>query len=183
MYDTGQYAGTRINHTVVLLKRQPVYVQQVTHNKLVVGTTLGRGAHKVKKDLSSFNLTDYHLGYFNSGGTAYYMSRKAMRNDWRQGLRENNVKCVPSKYDLCVEDIAKCLRQRHPTLSVALTDIGNGAESCAWCSDFCVTSEQVIQWKSHAVGHVEDDTITLDSKFKFLAKLVKETTYGCYEVV
>jgi len=183
MYDTGQYAGTRINQTVILLKRQPVYVEQVTRGKVVHGTTLGRGHHPVVEDLSKFNMIDYRLGYFNVDGVAYYMSRKALRQDWRQGLRENNVNCEPYKADLGVHDIATCLRQRHPSLSKAIATVGKGAHSCAWCKDFCVTSRALIMWKSHVVGSIEDDTITLGNKFKFLAKLVKETTNECYEVV
>ena len=183
MYDTGQYAGTRLNQTIILLKRQPVLVRQVTHMKVVQGTTLGRGRHEVEEHLSKFNMTDYRLGYFNSGGTAYYMSRKAMRQDWRQGLRENNVQCEPYKGDLGLPDIAMCLRQRHPTLSNALARLGSGTHSVAWCKDFCVTHNQRILWKSYEVGGIEDSTITLYKQFKFLSKLVEESTHECYEVV
>ena len=183
MYDTGEYAGTRIAGTVILLKRQPVLVRRVTEDKVVVGATLGRGSRKVVQDLSEFNLTDYRLGYFNSGGVAYYMSRKAMRQDWKQGVRLNNVDCSPYKDDLDVDDIAKCLRQRHFPLSKAIADLGDGASSVAWCKDFCITNKQIIMWKSYAVGHIDDGVITLDSKFKFLTKILGESTHECYEIV
>jgi len=183
MYDSGEYAGTRINQTVVLFKREPVYVEQVRYDKTVVGRTVGRGGHKIEKPLTSMNLTDFRLGYFNSGGVAYYMSRKALRHDWRQGLRLNNVECVPYKGDIALEDIAVCLRQRLPTFSKAMAKLGAGASSCAWCKDFCITRFQTILWKGHPVGAIADDKITLDNKFKFLTKLMKEITHECYEVV
>lgn len=183
MYDTGDYAGSRINGTVVMLKRCPVYVNRVTRDKIVLCHTLGRGRRDIKGDLSAFNLTNYQLGYFNHDGTAYYMSRKAMRQDWRQGLRVNNVRCSPIKYDLCNLDIAQCLRQRHPTFSEALVMIGKGAGSCAWTKDLCVTHRQQIKWKGLVVGTIDDSAINLNKKFKFLAKLIGESTHECYEVI
>jgi hypothetical protein len=182
MYDSAMYAATRINYTVVMCKRVPVIVQKVTRDKVVVGTTIGRKPQPVKAKLSDLNVTNLKLGYFNCEGVAYYMSRKAMRNDWRQGLRTNNVECTPRKYNLDIGDIAQCLRQRYPALGEAMHIAGKGG-SCAWCSEFCVNSKGVISWKSHAVGSVVDGTIELANKFKFLAKLLKENTHECYEVI
>ncbi len=186
MYDTADYAGSRLNGTVILLKRQPVYVEQVRNRdgcKMVYGTTMGRGHHAVQEDLAKFNVTDYRLGYFNKNGVAYYMSRKAMRQDWRQGLRPNNVQVTPHDRGVEVEDIALCLRQRFPSLSGALAKLGEGHESCAWCKDFAVQVNGIVFWKAHPCGIVEDDTITLNDRYKFLTKLIKESTHECYEII
>ena len=182
MYDTGQYAGSRINQTVVMCKRTPIFVTHVSSGKVVSGKTLGRGGRRVRADLSELNMTNHKLGYFNSGGIAYYMSRKAMRNDWRQGLRINNVRVVPDKYDLGFDDIASCLRQRYPSLGEAIHK-AQGGGSCAWCSEFCVAGDGAVCWRTYQVGLIVDGTITLKPKFKFLVKLLEERTHECYEVV
>lgn len=186
MYDTAQYAGSRIHGTIILLKRQPVLVDEVrARNGLIMvhGNTFGRGSIVVEEELSEFNLTDYRLGYFNKGGTAFYMSRKAIRRDWRQGLRLQNVQSYPTDYDLSTDDIALCLRQRYPSLSGALAKLGEGYESCAWCKDFAVSASGKLSWKAHDCGMVVDDTIVLSNKYKFLANLIKESTHECYEIV
>lgn len=182
MYDTANYAGTRLNGTIVLVKRTPVYVNNVNNDMSVRGQTLGQRVKAVDTNLGEMNMTNLKLGYLNKGGVAYYMSRRAMRHDWRQGLRVNNVECVPMKNNLALEDIAQCLRQRYPSLGDAI-GIASRGTSCAWCSEFCVTSDSGIYWKSHCIGSIDDDAITLRPRFKFLSKLLKEKTHECYEII
>lgn len=182
MYNTSEYADSRIAGTVVLLKRKPVFVERVLRGKAIANTFDAKPRRLLCKVESLSVLSpNMSLGFYNNNGTAYYLSRKAMRNDWRQGLRPNNVLSIPYK-EVSNSDIASCLLRRYPTFLQAIEKVAAGADSCAWCPDFCVKGKDIV-WKTFTVGSIKDTTITLSIKFKFLHKLLKESTNECYEIV
>jgi hypothetical protein len=182
MYDTSEYASSRIQGTVVMLKRKPIYVEKV-HRGVVSGRSLDRSPHPVHCDLDDVSVLSFELGFVNIGGTAYYLSRKAMRRDWRQGLRPQNILCVPPR-GLDWSDIGDCLLHRYTSFAKAVTLVSGGhVKSMAWRQDLCLKRGGVIQWKLYDVGIIKDCKIELGDSFKFLASIIKESTHGCYEVI
>jgi hypothetical protein len=183
MYDTGEYAASRLVGTVVMVKRRPVYVERIDYNKTVHGLTFDKKRHTIRCKLSELSVLSLDLGFYNYNGSAYYMSRKALRHDWRQGLRPNNVMSIPIMNDIRHIDIAKCMLHRYPTFAQAVARVSNNDYSCAWSKDFCVTNRNVIRWKLYEVGTIGGEKIVLNGNFKFLNKLLREQTHECYEII
>jgi hypothetical protein len=184
MYDTGEYAGTRLNGTIVMLKRKPIYVEHVYCDKTVKGYALDKIKRIVECHLDDLAVLDFQLGFVNTSSGAHYLSRKALRHDWRQGLRPNNIMAVPYCGRVDHSLIATCLRHRYPSFATAVAVVKSGdVLSCAWCQDFALTSTDKILWKNYEVGTIGDTSIRLEPNFRFLAKLLRENTYECYEIV
>jgi hypothetical protein len=182
MYDSVEYAMTRINHTVVMHKRKPILVQSITNGRVIQGKRLDKSGRKVSCNLDDVTLLDLPLGFLNKDGKVYHLSRKAMRHDWRQGLRPQTILVEPWM-DVDYADIGRCLLQRYPTFSKAVALVGNGHEACAWTPDLAINNRGKVWWKSYLVGSIEGDEIHLRAKFKFLSKMLKESTNECYAIV
>jgi hypothetical protein len=181
MYDDAHYAGTRLNNTVVLLKRKPVYVVNITRDlKAVVTYDVENRGHTFVVDCSKLNVVAFDLGFINKGDNCAYMARRSLRHDWRQGLRPNNVH-MNGQRQVEYKDIAQVLRQRYPTFEAALGRVKAGDVSgCAWCQDFALKADGNVVWRYEAVGKFDDKGyITLDNNFRFLYNQIMETTYAC----
>ena len=184
MYDDAQYAGTRLNNTVVLLKIKPIYVVRVLRNlKALVTYDFVNNGNTFEVDCSALNCVAFKLGFVNTGAGVEYLSRRTMRHDWRQGLRPNNVHTTGAGVEY--KDIAQALRQRYPTFPEAVKRVRlKGTASCAWCQDFALLQGGIVKWRYENVGKLDDrGDITLDNKFKFLRHQLTEVTYGCCKVL
>jgi hypothetical protein len=178
MYDSADYANTRIRDTVVMLKRKPVLVRNVRHNMQVLVTPI-ISTHKdvYVKDLlvpmSELNLTNFSLGFINKGAHSPYLYRRALRHDWKQGLRVQNVKSTLGNIDMV--DIGMALLHRYPSFDMAVSQVlGNVVFSRAWCADFCIKDGGIIAWRQYDVGKYNDNVIELVHDFKFLKDSLKE---------
>jgi hypothetical protein len=91
MYGTDyRYARTRLIDTVVQNKEgKPFKVEEITNDGVMIGCDLS--GERVVSPLDESILQSHKLGFVNMGGRAVYVVRKSLRNDWRQGLRPNNV--------------------------------------------------------------------------------------------
>jgi len=181
MYDDAQYAATRLNNTVVLLKRKPIYVIRVLHDlRALVTYDFVNNSNAFKVDCSKLNCVAFNLGYINKEFKCEYLSRRTLRHDWRQGLRPNNVHTTGVAVHH--KDIAQALRQRYPTFEEVVAKIAQGeVASRAWCQDFALTSAGVVRWRYENVGKLNGrGDIALDNNYKFLkAQLMEVTNGGC----
>ena len=186
VYDSVHYAETRLVNTVVLVKRKPVYVKHINRDRTVrvVSAVRGKGRERpylVKlDDLIVFDLS---LGFVNYEGSARYLSRRTLRSDWRQGLRENNVRASVGGVDNNL--IGRALLHRYPCFTAAIELVSSQYhDSAAWCQDFAVVGSPLrVMWRKDVVGSISDDTITLSNKYRFLRKQLKESINECYAVV
>lgn len=186
VYDSVHYAETRLVNTVVLVKRKPVYVKRINRDRTVrvVAAVRGKGRERsylVKLD--DLIVFDLRLGFVNYDGSARYLSRRTLRNDWRQGLRENNVRASMGGVDSDL--IGRALLHRYPCFKAAVELVSSqGHHSAAWCEDFAVSSYPLtVMWRKDAIGTISEDTITLSNKYRFLRKQLKESINECYAVV
>ena len=186
MYDTAEYANSRLMNTIVMLKRKPVIVHRVKDDmSVLVWPCVDR--HKVldvrlkSVPLTSLNLLDFRLGFLNKDGNTSYLFRRTLRRDYMQGLHAGNVGSTEFQIDAL--DIARVLLHRYPSFNKANSTVTEGrANSMAWCEDFCIKQGGVVGWKQYDVGSLEGDTLHLLDKFSFLKDLLVEKTNGCIRV-
>ena len=92
MYDTAEYANSRLAETIVRIGDVPIYVVCVRAGMVVEYTILDSDDDSVHTcKLEELNLEPVPLGYFNTHKSAYYASRQPRRDDWRQGLRQQLI--------------------------------------------------------------------------------------------
>jgi hypothetical protein len=103
-YETAEEVRFRLENTVVLYDKEPVYITRVSlpegpDEKNEIARVFFRslpytGAHQpeTRKYLSSrhFDLTPFKMGYMNYKGQAYFISRAPLRQN-RQGLSQNTT--------------------------------------------------------------------------------------------
>lgn len=105
-YETAEEVKFRLENTVVLYDKEPVYITKVNLPEPEDGKgeiarvffqplpypDVGGRFGETRKYLSSknFDLTPFKMGYVNIEGSAYFLSRNPVRQN-RQGLANNNI--------------------------------------------------------------------------------------------
>ena len=89
-YDTSDYAASRLVDTIVRIGQDPVRIISVNDLAAVEVESLIRARRK-RVNFNELNLEPVQLGYVNYQGQAVYACRMPKRNDWRQGLRYDNM--------------------------------------------------------------------------------------------
>lgn len=137
MYKEADYAGSRINHTIVRLGDEPVYVHEV-YGDMTCAVSNADGDDK-RVSLDDLNVLAPPLGFFNHNGTANYLSRRPLRNDYRQGIRTSQLVILKGHMgEVRRTHVMRCIKGEYPTLSSALDKISEGAESVAISRDLCL---------------------------------------------
>ncbi len=91
MYDEISYAQTRLQGTIVRLGKRPVSVIEISSTGLTAISYLEDNKTDSCK-LNDLNIDPVPLGYVNTNKNSFYAVRMPMRNDWKQGLREINLR-------------------------------------------------------------------------------------------
>lgn len=91
MYSEMDYANNRLGGTVVRYGGKAITVIEISSGGTVAATYVTTG-DPVACDVSELDITPVPLGYVNTKVDAKYAVRMPMREDWRQGLRENNAR-------------------------------------------------------------------------------------------
>jgi len=96
--DNIDYVAMRLNGTVVRWKKELLYVNNIEWrgeylyaDGSVVSKEEAGGMEEAGTRLDNLDLSSPVLGNTNLGGGAVYLHRQPMRNDWRQGLRRENL--------------------------------------------------------------------------------------------
>lgn len=183
------YALEKLKDTVVRLKNGvPVIVEDVIlQPKSCEVREIAGGERKYVK-LRDMDLRSPPLGYVNYRDTVIYVSRVPKRRDWRQGIRENNVKLTPR---LCHFEhlwanncLTNCIMGKYPSLDDCLKKLdrrnSTGKPSkIAWDRHWAVDSENIVYYKDWGqVGTLrkEDRTMVFDEKFSYLRESFEEST-------
>lgn len=90
LYDSTDYAQSRLMDTVVRVNGNPVIVVGIADLAHIEVQTLIKSRRKTVT-MQDLDLEPVELGYVNYNGCAIYASRKPKRQDWRQGLRYENM--------------------------------------------------------------------------------------------
>ena len=141
IYKDYGYARHRLVGTIVRdPDNTPIYVQDLytdEDNGEIYSkcTSLsGRSHHKFKLD--ELNLKPLPLGNVNLMGRSSYVSRLPLRNDWRQGTRQQNVTVLNGNFkqnpgtnkDAILRSTAliKCVQNKYPSVEDAMENLING---------------------------------------------------------
>ena len=180
MYVEPDYANSRLNRTVVRLGNIPVYVVNVRDDKQCeILHDINKEEEVALVHLDDLNPLSPALGYVNSNGRAYYLSRKPLRRDYRQGLRTTQVEVmVGDKNARSVKLIMRCITGDFPTLQRANEKLIDGTNSIAVSRDVCLKrmagGKINVLYKWNTIGVYKDKAFVINEKYSFLRKLVEK---------
>ncbi len=171
MYDTAEYANTRLSGTIVRLTNgTPIVVHQVRDKFIVEYSKLEDKEGELKKcPLSQVDLEPVPLGFVNRQGGATYLSRQPKRDDWRQGLRDNTINQQPQRarklyYAEIHEAIVGCKMNVTDAVRMSLANKNMVAFHRYWAVD-----RDRLMHKWYTVGVItEQGDVTFTEKYKYL---------------
>lgn len=174
------YAGSRLNGTVVRYGEDPVMVQHVDENVVCHCYVLDTGK-EIQVPLSDLNLVPVPLGYINSPGrNAYYAVRRPMRRDWRQGLRYNSMVITDrpvAPEEIPWIDIARTIRGKYPTFKELVESLERDelTKTTAWSRQYALTPEATVKYCGTTIGHLKNGTLIFKEDFTYLKESFEET--------
>lgn len=178
------YIENRLHATVVKTKDGlPFIVHHVERNDedkpIVVGEILKKG--RTICFLEDLIVPSPKLGYTNYDGKAFYLGRYPKRNDWRQGLRQNNMFVISilarlnhygfHDYTPLIVPFLK----KYPTYKEALERVEDIYESCAFSQSFALNTKRELIYKNQEiVGICEDANPVLHEQFNWLEQYLRD---------
>ena len=180
-----QYAGTRINNTFMMLKKEGIlsYVLEVrgkTDGKIMVRHLPDNNRSlETESPLSDFEFAPGCPGYVNSlRGETTYLVRKPVRRDWRQGLRSSQfsqispsgMKGVSNEwFNSNVRKISDSIKETYVDFMKAIEIVEESGEPLAFSRNFAIDKNFGLRCREQKVGRVDGNgLIRLDNKFNFL---------------
>ena len=156
--DDVQYAKTRLMETIVRYKERAVLVHNVWdggESLRLSSSDCVTGEFVEDNDIDEFDLTPVPLGFVNRYKRTLYVSRKPMREDWRQGFRAHNAQILYGWEDgieFDYKSIGQTINGEFPLIGETLLLYG---ERVAWHRDFCYDWSGAIHYKWHGAGVTE----------------------------
>lgn len=166
------YAKTRLLNTVVQDKDgKPFTVNDINNGGVVLGSDIN--GHNIICNLDEVQLKEHKLGFVIMNGKAVYVMRKPLRNDWRQGLRPNNVigvseqGVVPVRFQQIMESLeGRYVKLEH--VEQALRDV----RSVPISRSFAINrNHQVLHGVSGVVGMYRAGKVAFTKGFEDFKKL------------
>lgn len=196
MYDDFFYAKNRLTQTIVRTKRTGRLVRVLDVNEKFMCTVEVLNTDRLERvTLSKLDLTPVPLGYVQDGKTCTYIMRAPLRNDWRQGLRAQQVRAivngdlVPANFDkLSNMALYRTVNGLYPTFKQACRQLVLGRAECAfhrhWSIQNAWKGGLLLMWKGYHVGSIHGEKsiywIKLHKQFRYLKEAVKEVLpYVC----
>jgi hypothetical protein len=181
------YVAMRLNATVVRYKKEGclVYVNRVYRDD---DRSLHAEVSKLDKEeeqfdvaLEDLNLSSPMLGNTNHQGHSLYIARMPKRNDWRQGLRPenlvyiskgraNNFRVLPLKL------LSQAVYATYKSYKKCLERVGDGrTQSQSFSRNFSLDKERQIWYKGREiVGRDKNGIPTLSPKFIWLKEALSD---------
>jgi hypothetical protein len=180
--DNVEYASQRLAGTIVRVGEVPVYVSSVFETRQEGILCKIQELQDTEDDskfvsVDNLNLEPVPLGYVNYGPSSYYMVRKPMRNDWRQGLRRGNSAFIGDEgfYELPHQELNQTILGKYPKVKDALALVKTRIkDKVAFSRDFAVGYDKTLHYKGRRVGTF-DKQMTLDKKYFYLNEYLQET--------
>lgn len=147
MYEDAQYAGSRLNGTIVRSKSgAPIVIDKVVDGEdggLIAYThkfTEVPGVNRKKVLLNNLDLSPVPLGFAYNGHGVAYLQRTPKRNDWRQGLRRNTLRSSygVDKRLITDTDLKRTIEGKYLNFELALDEADNLGIDIPWCREFCI---------------------------------------------
>jgi hypothetical protein len=172
-----EYARQRLVGTIVRHAGFAVRIIKIYSKEEVSIVRLATGVASMVP-LNKLNIKSPPLGYVNTDHGPQYLVRKPKRDDWRQGLRNNNLAIingrVPIDY-LPDRGIARTIRGFYPSFkecmdTMQLHDKHNGL---AFHRHWAITPNY-LQYKGKTVGEVWEGEFRLVGACKHLQESLDE---------
>jgi hypothetical protein len=184
LYKDTNYASNRLTGTIIMHKNRPVQVLEFHGNK-VTFRDISTNDMLVDQWGPNFDITPPKLGYLNSGGMCFYVSRCPMRKDWKQGLRAVNIrllrlnKTYPVDGYLHFNLLANTILGVYPSLKDAVNMMKKeGWSEVAFSRYFAIDKFSNIHYKGEfKVGLLTDlakKQFTLEEKFFWVRESLEE---------
>lgn len=170
--DDWEYANSRLAETVITHNERPFFVYHVRAGT-ATGFYLGESIQKTV-DAKELDTRPVKLGYVNFNGKCYYLSRIPKRRDWRQGLRRENMMCIPHKgiNILSWEVIAPTIIGKYPTFEKCV-QVAKTGKQLAWHRQWALSGNSVL-YRCEVVGEVVDGKVNLHKEFTYLREALEE---------
>ena len=193
MYDTAEYATSRLSETVIMLDGIPQYIGKVVENKgrlMALHKKLSPMFGMIvddyeETDLDKFDLSPVKLGFYNTIGQGLsYLGRTPLRNDWKQGLRMNSVKSMwgLDKKNITLPKLTNTIMGIYPTFEQAMEIVCNEGMPTAFSRNFGLVRQNgeahLVYKYFGVVGSPVDrkkDLINFSPSFSHLAEAYYET--------
>ncbi len=182
-YDDADYANTRLAGTIVRTKDgEPVRVKNVGYNFLTIIEPLDDAGLK-EIGLYDLDLEPVPLGYVQHDNAFVYVCRAPMREDWRQGLRHNNMRIVAAEdaelrpRDLSNHYLRLCIRGEYADFDDCIKQIKLGRDTVAFHREWAITAYETLLHKGFEVGefYLDRRECTLYEDYSFLSEALEET--------
>jgi len=180
--DNIEYARMRLANTYVEYHNKLVHIDDIVVGEggnLYASTSKGETLIKLKElDISSPT-----LGYVNDNNYSYYITRKPIRRDWRQGIRPQNLVLFfggqehQPTHEL-IKKLVQPINDKYKTFKESLSKVKRGGGSCAFSREFCVKDDGSMWYKErYSVGYVDKDgKPKLHDKYLWLEEALKDAT-------
>ncbi len=181
VYDDAEYAHTRLAGTVVKLNEGLVYVERVTTRDnvpIVKYFHITRiGSDLMTCRLDDIDTTPINLGYVDLDTGAMFVARAPMRQDWRQGLRLNNLRNARGQQiNINLDKLLQPHLNQYTSLAEASRVASRTGYTQAFSRNFAVSADGSLIHKGRSVcGQVEGGMPTLLPRFNFLAESLQES--------
>jgi hypothetical protein len=181
-----EYVRGRLSATYVSHKKMGLcYIDEVTtrsgRNYYLHGSRLSDDEVFSGVSIGEFNLSSPPLGYSSDEGSAVFVSRIPLREDWKQGLRPNNLvisqRGTMTRPRHHIKTLLKgCTLRNYPCFTEAVESVEDIYESRAFCPQFAVHSDGSVWYKENKpIGTVDTECrIKLDGKFFWMKEQLSE---------
>ena len=183
MYDSSEYADSRLRDTIVRQGDKPVKILSCFTNEGKIWAELftypGGGRRTVPLD--KLDLTPVPLGFSNTSRGVAYLARIPKRLDYRQGLRFSNYTSLYGREHRSISktSIANTIRGNYPSFKSCLDEVVNMERfSQAFSREFALLSERgsvkiIAKW-GLMVGDVINKEPLLKNGFEYLQETLDE---------
>lgn len=180
MYDTWEYANTRLNGTIIsLITGAPIFVHSVGPRFMVHYNLLNEEFDKARAcKISEVNLEPVALGFCNTPKGAVYLSRQPKRDDWRQGLRDNTITSNPARGKVPLKCIDEAIKGVKVDVNKALTYSAESGRMVAFHRYWAVERGKLFH-KWYMVGKISEDGVVFLEKYQYLeSRYAEDVKYG-----
>lgn len=168
--DNIDYARQRLHGTIVRHEGVPVTVNEVGRGRgtvLCAVKPLDRNLPSRTVPIGELDLTPVPLGFCNMTDGLGYLARMPLRNDWRQGLRNNNYRSLWGSDARAASnaELHKCIVGEFPDIDEALDNVIMRGVGTAFHRDWAIgwqDEQPVIAYKWFGiVGDIVNGRINL----------------------
>lgn len=173
MYDTAEWANAKLHGTIVRLEDgTPIYVIKcftADDGKIGVVYRLLRTDQHRECLLENLNLEPVPLGYVNhTAGSAIYIARLPLRQDWKQGLRHGNY-VIKGRGTAQLNEVSllACITGQFHDLKACIDRAAKTGHKKAFHRHWAVGGDGELLYKDDVVGTVDRETYNVSFSPEF----------------